>query len=196
MMKSDDRFVGGHAILDFVNTVKDQEKSRNLSVFNDFSSFLQWSNDASIFNEDEVNALVKLDDTLEGEALARIHLVREMLYSYFVDLIPPHTGSCIMSPVIELKIKNAIQNSELVKSERGYHWAADLNSEYWFINKIFLLTEEFLRTCDLTKLRQCGRCSWLFLNNGRGNGRKWCKMSTCGNRAKSTAFRKRSIDTD
>ncbi len=29
-------------------------------------------------------------------------------------------------------------------------------------------------------LRQCGRCRWLFLDQSRNHGRRWCDMRTCG----------------
>lgn len=36
------------------------------------------------------------------------------------------------------------------------------------------------------RLRQCAndRCRWLFVDDSKGGSRRWCSMSTCGNRAK------------
>ena len=36
-------------------------------------------------------------------------------------------------------------------------------------------------------LRECAGegCSWLFLDRSRNHRRKWCSMSSCGNRAKA-----------
>ncbi|QCI69487.1 hypothetical protein E8M01_29310 [Phreatobacter stygius] len=42
---------------------------------------------------------------------------------------------------------------------------------------------------ELPRLRECTRCPWLFLDHGRGRGRSWCRMSTCGNRAKAERYR-------
>ncbi|MGH6819514.1 MAG: CGNR zinc finger domain-containing protein [Methylocella sp.] len=41
-------------------------------------------------------------------------------------------------------------------------------------------------------MRECGRCTGLFLHHGRGLGRRWCRMNTCGNRAKIERFRSKS----
>lgn len=42
-------------------------------------------------------------------------------------------------------------------------------------------------------IRQCAGdgCAILFLDQSRAGGRRWCSMSTCGNRAKAAAFRRR-----
>jgi predicted RNA-binding Zn ribbon-like protein len=43
------------------------------------------------------------------------------------------------------------------------------------------------------RIRQCESptCSRLFLDNSRGRDRRWCSMSSCGNRAKVAEFRRR-----
>jgi predicted RNA-binding Zn ribbon-like protein len=43
------------------------------------------------------------------------------------------------------------------------------------------------------RIRQCESptCSRLFLDNSRGGDRRWCSMSSCGNRAKVAEFRRR-----
>ncbi|EPZ91129.1 CGNR zinc finger [Burkholderia cenocepacia BC7] len=48
-----------------------------------------------------------------------------------------------------------------------------------------------MRSDDFARVRQCGRCTWFFVDRGRGVGRRWCDMRTCGNRAKVEAFRER-----
>lgn len=51
--------------------------------------------------------------------------------------------------------------------------------------------EDLMRSDDFARVRQCGRCTWFFVDRGRGVGRRWCDMRTCGNRAKVEAFRER-----
>lgn len=43
------------------------------------------------------------------------------------------------------------------------------------------------------RLRRCARpgCAVLFVDASRGNRRRWCSMSSCGNQAKVAAFRRR-----
>ena len=55
---------------------------------------------------------------------------------------------------------------------------------------IALLADESRRTL----LRTCEQddCQGLFLDRSRGERRRWCSMSRCGNRAKAAAFRLRT----
>ena len=50
---------------------------------------------------------------------------------------------------------------------------------------------DLLQGSDLDRLRECPRCTHLFLDHGRGPGRRWCSMARCGNRAKVESFRAR-----
>jgi predicted RNA-binding Zn ribbon-like protein len=37
---------------------------------------------------------------------------------------------------------------------------------------------------DITRLKLCPNCHWLFLDRSRNGSRRWCDMLVCGNRAK------------
>ena len=52
---------------------------------------------------------------------------------------------------------------------------------------------ELVTSPDVTRIRECGApdCNWLFLDHSRGGRRKWCDMSTCGNRAKARRYYER-----
>nr|WP_240953471.1 CGNR zinc finger domain-containing protein [Sneathiella chinensis] len=52
---------------------------------------------------------------------------------------------------------------------------------------------EFLASEDGSRVRQCAsdHCELFFINNSRNGRRRWCSMSTCGNRAKVNAYLKR-----
>jgi predicted RNA-binding Zn ribbon-like protein len=58
-------------------------------------------------------------------------------------------------------------------------------------DRLVLSLFDLLQRPDLGRLCECGRCSHLFLDHGRGPGRRWCAMARCGNRAKAEAFRSR-----
>lgn len=47
---------------------------------------------------------------------------------------------------------------------------------------------------ELSRVRRCAnpRCTRVFLDTTRNGARRWCDMTTCGNRAKAERFRKRN----
>ena len=51
----------------------------------------------------------------------------------------------------------------------------------------------YLAEHDLDRLGVCANetCSWLFVDRSPGGRRRWCDMSTCGNRAKVARHRAR-----
>ena len=50
---------------------------------------------------------------------------------------------------------------------------------------------ELLNSDLLSRVRVCPAddCAWLFLDQSRNRSRRWCDMSTCGNRSKARRFR-------
>ena len=49
-----------------------------------------------------------------------------------------------------------------------------------------------LTSHELGRVKQCGRCDWLFLDKSRNGKRRWCSMDACGNRVKMARRYKRS----
>jgi predicted RNA-binding Zn ribbon-like protein len=52
---------------------------------------------------------------------------------------------------------------------------------------------EFLTSDDLGRIRNCADagCSLLFVDRSRPGRRRWCSMERCGNRAKTTRYRRK-----
>ncbi len=190
ILNTNDLFIGGHPILDFINTVEDPFKSRDISRINDWTSFLEWAHCSAIFNEVQCIALKERGEMDTTHLLEQIHKMRESQYAMFSSLISDQ-GSHVMSKTVETGIKRAIQDATLERNETGYQWQIRMDTANWIIGTFWLSMEHFIRTQNIKKLRECGRCTWLFLDTGRGRGRRWCKMSTCGNREKSQYFRQR-----
>ena len=50
MLDIQNSFIGGHPILDFINTVEDQDKNRFKSQIGDWQSLLSWIGASPFFN--------------------------------------------------------------------------------------------------------------------------------------------------
>jgi predicted RNA-binding Zn ribbon-like protein len=50
---------------------------------------------------------------------------------------------------------------------------------------------------DWTRLKLCGSnsCRWVFYDHSRNHSSRWCRMASCGNRAKAKRFREKSKAT-
>lgn len=207
---SEKSFISGHPVLDFVNTVADQDKSRTLNLFRHWTDFVSWADQANTFSAQQLSLLNSDKGVYDSGETAKIrepegdHIVesqteqlkelitlRESLYFIFSSIA---TGQDLPAPLwkqLNDQIKQAIWRAELAHTEDGYVWQVNMASPGWVVDHLLLNVEDLLRSSDLRRIRECDRCSWLFLNKGRGRGRRWCDMSTCGNRAKVESFRKK-----
>ncbi|WP_428033357.1 CGNR zinc finger domain-containing protein [Amphritea sp.] len=189
---NEDAFIGGHPALDFVNTVDDQDKCRDSSRISDWPGFLGWANASSLFSEQQMNALEnEIQQTDITTLLTSIHELRETAYASLSGIASGETQTDEALQKLEEGIRIALNNSSLKLKGNNYIWVPDMVNPNWVIDVLTLSIESLLRFHDISKLKECGRCSWMFLNQGRGRGRRWCNMRTCGNRAKSVSFRNR-----
>ncbi|SEQ69443.1 Putative stress-induced transcription regulator [Amphritea atlantica] len=189
---NEDAFIGGHPALDFVNTVEDQDKRRDSSRISEWASFLGWAQVSYVFSEEQMNVLEnEIQQTDISTLLRNIHDLRETAYAALSGIASGEKQTDDALQKLEEGIRTALRNSSLKLKENSYIWVPDMVNPNWVIDVLTLSIESLLRFHDISKLKECGRCSWMFLNQGRGRGRRWCNMKTCGNRAKSVSFRKR-----
>jgi predicted RNA-binding Zn ribbon-like protein len=77
-----------------------------------------------------------------------------------------------------------------LKRERsGFSWDVDLRSATALaqLAPVLWTAGDLLAGGKLDKVRRCANpeCGWLFLDDSRAGKRRWCSMSSCGNRAKA-----------
>lgn len=185
--------IGGHPTLDFVNTVSNQDKQRDQSCIADWESFLAWASQSKMFTDEPLTQLIQEADLgVQERSLNAIHKLREMEYSALSRLAKEGFQTSDALQTLAPKLKRAIGRAHWVSCETGCYWQADMTQAHWLEDTLLFSLEALLRSPELKKLKECGRCSWLFLDKGRGKGRRWCDMSTCGNRAKLESFRRRA----
>ena len=189
----EEAFIGGHPALDFLNTVDDQDKQRQTSRITDWPSFVAWGQASSMFSEVQIdNFKNEVENTKTESLLANIHMLRETVYAAFTSVLTSEKQPDTDMLKLETLIKTAISNASLITDKTGYRWVPDTKNADWITDVLILSIERLLRSEDILRLKECKRCSWMFLNKGRGKGRQWCNMNTCGNRAKSASFRNRT----
>ena len=78
----------------------------------------------------------------------------------------------------------------------GFHWrwSNDRDSLERVVWPVARSAGDLLVSEDLQWVRECASstCSWLFLDTSRSRRRKWCDMSTCGNREKARRHYRRT----
>lgn len=81
----------------------------------------------------------------------------------------------------------AAMRTQVVDGAIEYTWEglpAAAGSLLW---PVVLDAARLLTSDELPRVGKCAgeACDWLFIANNRGRARRWCSMSSCGNRAKA-----------
>ncbi|RQT69122.1 hypothetical protein DF045_25450 [Burkholderia cepacia] len=186
-------FVGGHPALDFLNTVADTGKTRDADKFVDWPAVHAWAERSGLLAPADLARLRRHARQDDADALVALHRFREEAYSAIAYLTAGSGGTAGARAAgrLAVAIREAIGRSAFDAVDGRFAWRPDARVASRWVDAAALGFEHLLRSDDFARVRQCGRCTWFFVDRGRGVGRRWCDMRTCGNRAKVEAFRER-----
>jgi predicted RNA-binding Zn ribbon-like protein len=170
----------GHPFLAFVNTVEDGGKTRRTDAFETGEELRALMAAAGIGDPGHAPGPGRMPDLL---------ILREASYGVLSSVAARRRPGHEDTLVVETAIKNAMQDARLDLSGGVPLWhPGPLGGLH---DRLALSLADLLSAPDIGRLRECRRCTRLFLDHGRGTGRRWCSMSRCGNRAKAEGFRRR-----
>jgi predicted RNA-binding Zn ribbon-like protein len=162
-----DDFVAGALCLELANTVGDHSKTRDVERLTDWDTLLKWAVAAKVLRVAEARELRKAGDhdpSSAQQALQALLKFREVLF----------------------KIVSALAAAHLVRQGEGFDWTigsidAPLKMPLF---RVALSALRLLQGKELPYLRECQRCSWVFVDRSKSHGRRWCRADACGNRAR------------
>ena len=178
--------------LDFVNTLSytDGFAVEGLPTVDDGVTFLA---SRGIAHEPDLRAQIARDG--DARWLARLHGVRDAIRETWDAQVDHHAPSQAALSTINGVLREA-PRIELVIGDSccgidHRHTADDPTGE-----ALAALVQPFVNSVaagETGKFRICANdgCRWVFEDNSRGGRRRWCDMSSCGNRAKVARYRSR-----
>ncbi len=170
----------GHPFLSFLNTVADDAKTRRINTF---------QNATVLTRQLAGMGLDAGEHTLSQAQLHAVLLLRETAYAAFSAIAAGRAPGREDMLLLQSSLKSALSDAEF---DIGANGLATRASPVGGLHDLLVLSmDDLLRSDQFPRLRECRRCTHLFLDQGRGVGRRWCSMSRCGNRAKAEAFRAR-----
>jgi predicted RNA-binding Zn ribbon-like protein len=184
-------FNSGRLCLDFTNTVRARPLSDRVEYINSYSDLVSWARQATILTPGEAAQLG--EDAARrprpaGEALAQALAVREAIHGLFSARAAGLPASAADLRTLNRSIGRAMTHAGLVVAGSGFEWAwpdakLDLDRVTWWVSRS---AAELMASPDLAFVRECAGydCGWLFMDTTKNRSRRWCDMSTCGNRAK------------
>jgi predicted RNA-binding Zn ribbon-like protein len=162
--------VGGHLALDFANTVDDPEGRARHDHIGTYAGLMNWSVRIGILSPDQGGRPENAATTL-----TRAHALRQTIIETFTDVA---LGE---SPArwTELRpyVAEAIGAAQLTR-DYGLTWPDSL------LNPVAYAAFDLLTGAELHRVKRCGGCPWLFLDQSKNGSRRWCAMNDCGTHAK------------
>jgi len=114
--------------------------------------------------------------------------LRELLFRIFAAGVAGRPVAAADLAALDRWVARAHARRHLAPDKDGVGWAwrqGDLDQMLW---PVVLAAADILTDDDeRRRVRVCqgGTCAWLFLDRSRRGDRRWCDMSSCGNRAKA-----------
>jgi predicted RNA-binding Zn ribbon-like protein len=183
--------VGGHAVLDFVNTVNGRDATP-ADWLDGYERLLEWAALTGAFPRGLLSALRRRARSDAGGARRALEGARAFREALFEVLSALARGNSAPAPALDRVARHwkaAVSASELERTPRGLRpvlrferTGLDLVSfqiALWVVPLLAEFPDPRLRICDGSG------CSWLFLDSSKGGRRRWCDMATCGNVSKA-----------
>lgn len=174
------RFSGGALALDVANTVVLRiDPARRFDRFEKAEELGRFAAAASLFRADELGG-VALSVAEPEFAKATVTRLREATDSLFREV--SETGRLDSDGVAELlrACAEAMQGGGTFTCQ-GFASTGSVKLE----SAVAMSALRLLQPDQLSRMRICANCGWLFVDRSRNSSRIWCDMAVCGNRRKA-----------
>lgn len=188
--------VGADPVLDFLNTRSDFD-GRGPAVsewLTSYEAFVIWNGYVGLLDDASVFRLIEQASVKPTDAARRLDAVREFradLYDVLTDEAATGSFDAVARAVDRATARRRL--SAVPAESLGLRASWELPEDLGLpLDQLALLASELLTGHSRDHIRLCpgDNCGWLFLDP-RGR-RRWCSMSTCGNRAKVRAHAART----
>ncbi len=167
------RFAGGALALDVANSVILRfDPARSVDRFAEEKQMDAFAEATSAFSAER--ALFGQLSPVPPANREPFLTLREAIDRYFRARVQGDDGYGLLADLLEATA------AILRRAEKGALEAATAHSA------LRLLANE-----EITRLKICGNCGWLFVDRSKNRSRTWCDMTVCGNRAKASRHYRR-----
>ena len=178
-------FVADHPVLDFLNTIAAPEGVA-LDVLQSDADVLYWLEEAGMASATRPASFSR--SALLEAALTLRETIRPLVLKRKAGKRPDVSA-------LNESLVHAVSYPQLVWDSNALHIQRDrpARTPEQILAPIAESAAEFLATADFDLVRACeGKdCILWFYDRTKSHRRRWCSMSSCGNRHKVEAFRER-----
>jgi predicted RNA-binding Zn ribbon-like protein len=183
---------GEDLCLDFANTLAWRGSANPTERLSRFADLLDWLRSAAAMSTEMLREAERWADADPDKAAAlftQAIALREAIYRMFAALAVGDAAVERDIAALNEALAAAPPRTRLVPTEAGYAWAAEPAAIAMptLLAPVLWSAADLLAQNDRSRVRRCANdaCLWLFIDRSKGGTRRWCDMSSCGNRAKS-----------
>jgi predicted RNA-binding Zn ribbon-like protein len=178
--------------LEFVNTRYWRGSDPSTETLNAPSDLLGWCASNRVHLPETVAEVAehwRAHPEEAGEALQQSVEIREAIHCVFAEVATGRRpGAEVLAPLNQA-LSQAPGRTALQPSDDGLAWTLPQmqTSVPALLASVLWSAGDLMMSGRLDRVRRCAndKCQWLFLDDSRGGTRRWCTMSSCGNRAKA-----------
>lgn len=174
--------------IDFANTLYWRGADTPTETFGTLEDLLTWCREQAGVPAGLADACRVRDEDDEPAMLARALALREALYRLFhaqAEQREPHADDLALLGGF---LAEAAPRVALARIDGAYAWRIGGGATLAvLLSPVLWSAIDLLGGARLAKVKRCANdaCQWLFIDDSKNGSRRWCSMSSCGNRAKA-----------
>lgn len=186
------QWAGSPLCLEFTDTLTYRSGSKEEESLNSYTDLLTWCNGAGVLSDEELQQQLREGESRPKDAtqaLDRARVLRETIYRIFLAVAQDSLPNRADLDALNSALARAVARSQIVATDNGFDWACQGNCDALdrVIWPVIWSATDLLTSEDGKLVKHCASsdCRSLFLDSSRNKRRRWCEMSSCGNRAKA-----------
>jgi predicted RNA-binding Zn ribbon-like protein len=192
---------GGQIALDLANTISRRDDAeRRREHLERYSDLVAFAVQDRILSAKQANTLLLYANRNNASAVRSFRKaigLREAIYRVFRAIAQgrPVRSSDLLA--INNSALQAVVHRQLSGGDRSYRWEWQTSESQQLDRILWPVAQaaaDLLTSDELKLVRWCEApdCEWLFLDHSRNRSRRWCDMTSCGNRAKARRHYRRT----
>jgi predicted RNA-binding Zn ribbon-like protein len=157
-----------------------------------FADLMSWAAGALGFDPEALRRTADRARRHPAEAeklLAEAIVLREAIYRIFAALAGGEDVAETDLDALDRALAAAPARRAIARAERGFAWRVDgvPNSATALLAPVLWSAADLMLKGERADIRRCANeeCLWLFVDRSKTATRRWCDMTSCGNRAKA-----------
>jgi predicted RNA-binding Zn ribbon-like protein len=185
--------VGGNLALDFANTQSGPPGGgADVESLATYEDLVAWALRVGVVAPPDAQDLVRQARRSPRDAEAAFEgamILRDLIFTIFTSIAADAPPPAAALERLRDDEAEALAHANLAASSGGFAWTwsrpGDLDGLRW---PIVHAAATLLTRGSLERVKACGGCRYLFVDETKNGSRRWCSMADCGTRAKMRRF--------